>query len=58
MIHPIPAYLDPTSGSIAFQVAISSLLAAAAVFRLYWDKVKHAIRWKRTPEAGREPRGR
>ncbi|MFB3776654.1 MAG: hypothetical protein ACE141_03555 [Bryobacteraceae bacterium] len=57
MIHPIPAYLDPTSGSIAFQVAISSLLAVAAAFRLYWDKVKHVIHWKRTSEVGREPRG-
>ena len=43
MILPVPAYLDPTSGSIAFQVIISSALALAAAGRLYWDKLKRVF---------------
>ncbi len=34
------AYLDPTAGSIGYQVLISGVLAAAATLRLYWHKVK------------------
>ncbi len=39
-IDPLLAYLDPTSGSIAYQAAISGVLAAAAACRLYWHKLK------------------
>jgi len=39
----IPAYLDPASGSIAWQVAISSILAIAAACRLYWQKLKSLL---------------
>ncbi len=38
------AYLDPTSGSIAYQVAISGLLAAGAAIRLYWGRIKNLFR--------------
>ena len=37
----ILAYLDPASGSIAWQVAISSVLAIAAACRMYWQKLKN-----------------
>ena len=40
MVDPVIAYLDPTTGSIAYQVAISSALAAAAACRLYWHKLR------------------
>ncbi len=40
MIPGVPAYLDPTAGSIAYQAAISGLLAAAAACRLYWSKIR------------------
>ncbi len=40
MVDPILAYLDPTTGSLAYQVAISSALAAAAACRLYWHKLR------------------
>ena len=46
MIHPIPAYLDPTSGSIAYQVAISSVLAIATAGRLYWHRLKRLFGWR------------
>jgi hypothetical protein len=44
MSPSIPAYLDPASGSIAWQVAISSILAIAAACRLYWQKLKSLLR--------------
>jgi hypothetical protein len=44
MSPSIPAYLDPASGSIAWQVAISSILAVAAACRLYWQKLKSLFR--------------
>ncbi len=48
------AYLDPSSGSLAYQVLISGLLAAAAAVRLYWHKLRdifagHGEAVKRTP---------
>jgi membrane associated rhomboid family serine protease len=40
-LHPVTKalYLDPTTGSIAFQAAIGGLLAATAALRLYWRRV-------------------
>jgi len=41
MIGQFPlAYLDPSAGSIGYQVLISGVLAAAAALRIYWQKVK------------------
>jgi hypothetical protein len=37
---PVLAYLDPTSGSIIYQVIISGALALATAVRLYWHKIK------------------
>ena len=34
------AYLDPTTGSTAYQIVISSMLAAAAAGRIYWRQLK------------------
>lgn len=56
MLLPVPAYLDPTSGSIAFQVAISSALALAAAGRLYWDKLKKLFAG-RPPATDNQPPG-
>jgi hypothetical protein len=57
MIHPIPAYLDPTSGSIAYQVAISSVLAIATAGRLYWDRLKRIFGWRQAPGTRHAPPG-
>ncbi len=43
MIRPLPAYLDPATGSIAYQAAISGLLAAAAAVRVYWSKIRRVF---------------
>jgi hypothetical protein len=39
---PIPAaaYVDPVTGSIVLQVALGGLLAALAMARLYWHRLK------------------
>jgi hypothetical protein len=57
MIHPIPAYLDPTSGSIAYQVAISSVLAIATACRLYWHRLKRIFGWRQAPDTRQVPPG-
>lgn len=36
----IPAYLDPNTGSMAYQIAISGFIAGLAACRLYWGKLK------------------
>lgn len=36
-------YLDPTTGSVAFQAAIGGLLAATATLRLYWGRVSKLL---------------
>lgn len=40
MPAPALAYLDPSSGSMVFQMAVGGLLAGAAAIRLYWKKLK------------------
>ncbi|MEZ5353529.1 MAG: hypothetical protein R2762_12900 [Bryobacteraceae bacterium] len=37
-------YLDPTTGSIAFQAAIGGAVAAFAAIRLYWRRAKRLFR--------------
>jgi membrane associated rhomboid family serine protease len=39
-------YLDPTTGSIAFQAAIGGFLAAAATARIYWSRIRWLFRRK------------
>jgi hypothetical protein len=34
------AYLDPNTGSMAYQIAISGFIAGLAACRLYWAKLK------------------
>jgi hypothetical protein len=40
-MHHYPlAYLDPSSGSMVFQMVVGGLLATAGVLRLYWSKLR------------------
>lgn len=48
------AYLDPTTGSMAYQIAISGFLAALAACRLYWAKIKRLFSKPRGSDAERE----
>lgn len=41
---PLLAYLDPTSGSLAFQMAIGGIVSAAAALRLYRAAVARFLR--------------
>lgn len=57
-LHPVSKalYLDPTTGSIAFQAAIGGLLAATAAVRLYWRRVSelfHGVRRRHSEKPGR-----
>lgn len=38
------AYLDPTTGSIGYQIALSAVLAAGAAVRMYWKKLRKLFR--------------
>lgn len=40
MNRHIFAYLDPTTGSMGYQIALSTVLAAAAAVRMYWKKLQ------------------
>jgi hypothetical protein len=37
------AYLDPTTGSMTYQVVISTVLAAITACRVYWRQLKQAL---------------
>ena len=44
-------YLDPSAGSIAYQIAIGGIVAAATAARIYWSRLKSLIRnlfWNRS----------
>jgi len=45
LLVPLPlwAYLDPSSGSIMLQMAVGGLLAALAVVRVYWRKIRSVL---------------
>jgi membrane associated rhomboid family serine protease len=57
LVHII-AYLDPNTGSMAYQIAISGFLAALAAGRLYWAKIKRLFARGRAkePPTGAAPR--
>lgn len=38
-LHILPAYIDPGSGSYAFQLAIAALFGAGYAARNWWSKV-------------------
>ena len=40
------AYLDPTSGSLGYQVALSTFLAAGAAVKLYWKQLRRIFQGK------------
>jgi hypothetical protein len=49
------AYLDPVTGSLAWQMAVGGLLAAATTIRMYWSKIRALFSKKHD---SRDPRGR
>ena len=40
----LPAYLDPTSGSLAFQMAVGGFISAAAALRIYRQSLARFFR--------------
>ena len=38
------AYIDPTSGSVAFQILAAGVLGAAVTARHWWSKAVRAVR--------------
>ena len=48
MSRHLLAYLDPTTGSVAYQIALSTALAAAAAVKMYWKKLKKLFRGRNT----------
>ncbi len=57
---PASAYLDPSSGSMIFQLAVGGLLAAAAAVRMYWVKLTRLVGLRKSraaePGDGQGPR--
>ena len=47
-MHLVLAYLDPTTGSLAYQVTISTVLAGAATVRIYWKRLKQIFARRRS----------
>jgi hypothetical protein len=55
MLHTL-AYLDPATGSTAFQIAVAGVLSLLASVRLYWSKIRalfEKLRKKGQPDAPR-----
>ncbi len=38
------AYIDPSAGSLLFQVAVGGLLAGIGLVRVYWNKLRVLVR--------------
>ena len=41
------AYLDPSTGSMVFQIVAGGVIAAAATMRLYWGRIRSMLRRER-----------
>jgi hypothetical protein len=53
MLHTL-AYLDPATGSTAFQIAVAGVLSLLASLRIYWSRVRSLFakfRKKEQPDA-------
>jgi hypothetical protein len=49
-------YLDPGTGSIAIQLVLGGVVAALAMVRMYWARVRTLLgRKSAEPEAGTQP---
>ena len=53
--QPAMAYLDPVTGSMAWQVTIGGLLAVAAAIRMYWSKIRSILSKKNDIDAPPKP---
>ena len=53
LIAPAPAsaYLDPSAGSMIFQMTVGGLLAAGAAIRIYWSSLRNLLGGKPRPES-------
>lgn len=62
LLGPAPAwaYIDPGSGSMAYQVLLAGILAAGFLFRRSWARVRTWLRLRGESQApvddGRDPR--
>lgn len=47
------AYLDPGTGSMMFQMAVAAIFAALFTMKLYWQRVKGAMKrlFRKSPDA-------
>ncbi len=50
------AYLDPATGSTAFQLAVAGVLSLLASARLYWSKIRGVFGRFRRKAQGDSPR--
>ena len=50
------AYLDPGAGSLILQALAGGVAGAAVVGKLYWARVKRALRLGRSQSAADDPR--
>ncbi len=47
---PAQAYLDPGSGSFIFQAIVAALVSGLVTIKLYWRRVRAALRRDDVPE--------
>lgn len=45
------AYLDPGTGSMVFQIAIGSALAAIATGKIYWRRIQSMLQGRKDQDA-------
>ena len=47
---PALAYIDPATGSMAFQIVAGTILATLAAGKIYWRKLTSLFRSRQKPE--------
>jgi len=45
-----PAYIDPGTGSLVFQVLVGAAVGALVTVKLYWQRVKAFFARRRSPD--------
>jgi hypothetical protein len=53
---PMLSYIDPGAGSMILQALAGGVAGAMVVGKLYWSRIKRALRFGRSESSADEPR--
>lgn len=53
--RPAHAYVDPGTGSMLMQLLLGGVAGLAIIFKLYWNRIKAALGFRKADERAQSP---